>query len=345
MTRPRLIRSRFGRRLFVLAVAGQAAFVFPEVALSRLDAPAGCVTPTRSVTLYAEELPPAPDGSRRLGYGLSPGRATIPGPTIEMAEGDCIAITLVNDVPAATLGELRDQHGSMHGEHALPLAVSLHVHGVKYLESSDGTLHSGSYVPPSEARTFVWYAAPRVAVAGRVVSQGTAGYWWYHDHIVGTAHGTAGAAAGLIGGLIVRRAGDLRPDRSYTVAMGPEATINLRRFPATDCDGDPSLARASNRCFTAAPGERVEFHVIGFGSEFHTFHLHGHSWVDNRTGIATHQLDETRLIDAKAVGPSESFGFQIIAGEAVGPGAWMLHCHVQAHSDAGMTTFFHVLHS
>jgi hypothetical protein len=33
----------------------------------------------------------------------------------------------------------------------------------------------------------------------------------------------------------------------------------------------------------------------------------------------------------------------VIAGESVGPGHWMLHCHMQFHSDLGMSTTFHVL--
>jgi hypothetical protein len=45
----------------------------------------------------------------------------------------------------------------------------------------------------------------------------------------------------------------------------------------------------------------------------------------------------------KTLGPSETFGFQLIAGEEVGAGLWMLHCHVQKHSDEGMVTFFKVL--
>jgi manganese oxidase len=32
----------------------------------------------------------------------------------------------------------------------------------------------------------------------------------------------------------------------------------------------------------------------------------------------------------------------VIAGERVGPGAWMYHCHVQGHSDAGMAGIFAV---
>jgi hypothetical protein len=47
--------------------------------------------------------------------------------------------------------------------------------------------------------------------------------------------------------------------------------------------------------------------------------------------------DDTQLIDNRVLGPADSFGFQVIAGEHVGPGAWMYHCHVQGHSDSGMS--------
>jgi manganese oxidase len=29
-----------------------------------------------------------------------------------------------------------------------------------------------------------------------------------------------------------------------------------------------------------------------------------------------------------------------VAGERVGPGAWMYHCHVQGHADGGMSGIF-----
>ena len=40
--------------------------------------------------------------------------------------------------------------------------------------------------------------------------------------------------------------------------------------------------------------------------------------------------------------PGDSFGFLTIAGEGVGPGMWMYHCHVQSHSGI-MMGFFQVL--
>jgi FtsP/CotA-like multicopper oxidase with cupredoxin domain len=307
---------------------------------SGAERPASCIEPNRRMTLYAVQLPSA-GKAIRLAYGLTPQTASIPGPTIEMVEGDCLAITVVNDVPAPTLAKLRDDPVLGSHSHELPLGVSLHVHGVKYTQASDGTLETGSWVRPGSARTYTWFAAPRASTAGRVTSQGTAGYWWYHDHIVGTSHGTGGAASGLFGAVIVRRPGDVRPDRTYVVGMGGNTTLNLRDFP--DCRGEPSIAKASNTCYVALPGELVEFAVIAFGDDFHTFHLHGHNWADNRTGILTGPADETRLIDNRTIGPADTFGFVVRAGEEVGPGNWMLHCHVQTHADTGMMTFLHIL--
>lgn len=328
--------------LTVLLLAANAGVIAVE-ASSPTDPtkPTGCIEPNRRMTMYAGELP-TEDGAIRLAWGLHPERLSIPGPTIEMLEGECLAITVVNSVREGTLAELRDDPILGSGDPSSPpLGVSLHVHGVKYTQASDGTVHTGSWVRPGGARTYTWYAAPLTATAGRVTGQGTAGYWWYHDHIVGTPHGTGGAASGLFGALIVRRAGDLKPDRTYVVGMGPDATLNLRHNP--DCDGAIRVEESSKTCFVANRGELVEFAVIGFGDDFHTFHLHGHNWADNRTGILASAADQTRVIDNRTVGPADTFGFVVRAGEEVGSGAWMLHCHVQTHSDRGMTTFLHVI--
>lgn len=298
--------------------------------------PESCIAPNRSMTLYADELP-SRRSVTRIGWGTTPENASIPGPTIEMVEDDCLAITVVNDVSRRTLVSLADQFGGHHVEGGL--GVSLHVHGVKYTIDSDGTAHNRSIVPPGASRTYTWYAEPRGATSDGFVSPGSARYWWYHDHVVGTDHGTGGLASGLFGALIVRRAHDPRPDRTYPIFMGPGPKINMAGYPRTDC---PRAATPSPHCLIAEKGERVEFVVVGVGDDFHTFHLHGHTWVDNRTGLLTSPADETRLIDAKTIGPSESFGFQVVAGHEVGVGDWMLHCHVQAHSDHGMATFFRV---
>ncbi len=328
--------SRAGLLGLVVAAGVLAGGGLATAADQAADLSAGCARPARTMDLYAVALPPDQvTGQIRLGYGLTPQTASYPGPLIEMTEGQCLAVTLHNQVPAETLARLRT-------DPAHPLGVSLHVHGVKYARSSDGTVDSGSYVPPGGSRTYTWFAKRPDRVRG---TPGTAGYWWYHDHVVGGPHGTQGMGSGLFGALVVRRPGDPRPDRSFTVAFGDRQTINLRRGAQTDtCDhANPVPGPA---CLVARLGQRVEFVVIGIGNDMHTFHLHGHAWADTRTGTVARSAtwsDSVPVIDNRTLGPGDTFGFQVVAGDSVGPGDWMLHCHMQFHSDAGMSTMFHVL--
>lgn len=264
--------------------------------------PQVCDEPTRSITLFGVKI-----GRNRYGYGLSPDKAGIPGPTLEITEGECVAVTLVNDADKR---------------------MSIHAHGVDYTVASDGTPLNTSCVRPGRSRTFVFQAHAPSQRSDGTVDGGSAGYWHYHDHCMDGEHGTAGIKAGLFGAFIVRREGDPLPEREPFVAvMGPGSRINRKKAPRTPV-------------FRANLGDRVEFVIIGHGNDFHTFHLHGHRWASNRTGIPASVDDPQQSIDNRTVGPADSFGFQVVAGEGVGPGAWMYHCHVQGHSDAGMSGLF-----
>lgn len=228
------------------------------------------------ITLVAQK---ASDGS--LTYN-----GTIPGPTIEIYEGDEVKLTLVNQ---------------------LDVAVSVHVHGVHYKIDSDGTRHTSSFAPPGGKYVYRWIATP-----------GTAGYWHYHDHVIGPGlDGVRGIEQGLYGALIVRKPGDPLPDKTFVLVM-QNVWFNNKRYPHT-----PLLE--------AKFGERVEFVVITHGHRFHTFHIHGHRWLDRGTN---------RIIDTFTHNAGESTGFQVVAGEGVGPGAWMYHCHVHDHIEDGMMGFF-----
>ncbi|WP_016905752.1 multicopper oxidase domain-containing protein [Streptomyces xiaopingdaonensis] len=296
-----MTRSRFSRRSFA---TGAALAALTPAGLSsaapRKDAAPGEV---RDITLYAE-----PVGEDLMGYGLEPGKPTIPGPLLEMNEGDTLNIELVNN---------------------LDVAASLHVHGVDYTIENDGTAMTDSVVQPGESRVYTWEShAPGEREDGTLVP-GSAGYWHYHDHAVGTDHGTQGLQKGLYGALVVRRQGDPIPDKQFVVVFN-DMTINNK----TGAEGDEVPD------FTAQSGERVEFIQITHGEFYHTFHVHGHRWADNRTGLLASADDPSRIIDDKLTGPGDSFGFQVIAGEHVGPGEWMYHCHVQSHSDMGMAGLF-----
>lgn len=261
-------------------------------------APAG--GEVKHLKLYIEKLA---DGS--MGYGFEKGKASIPGPLIELNEGDTAHIEV---------------------ENTMDVAASLHVHGVDYEISSDGTKLSRSQVEPGDTRTYTW----RTHAPGRrkdgTWRAGSAGYWHYHDHVVGTEHGTVGLRKGLYGPVIVRRKGDILPDKTHTIVFNDMMINNKPGHQSPN--------------FEATVGDRVEFVMITHGEYYHTFHVHGHRWADNRTGLLTGPDDPSQVIDNKIVGPADSFGFQVIAGEGVGAGAWMYHCHVQSHSDMGMAGLF-----
>ncbi|PSL47118.1 multicopper oxidase [Saccharothrix carnea] len=269
----------------------------PVVPRHAASAQAGVV---KRITLYAEALP-----DNLYGYGLAPGQATVPGPILEIYEGDTLEITLVNNTDRR---------------------MSIHPHGVDYGVESDGSPLNASFNNPGETRTYTWRSREMTATAGRRLMPGNAGYWHYHDHAMGTDHGSLGIARGLYGALIVRRRGDILPDKQFTVVFN-EMTINNRIAPHTPM-------------FEANLGQRVEWIAIGHGNQFHTFHLHAHRWADNRTGMLEGPADPSQVVDNKDLNPGSSFGFQVLAGEGVGPGAWMYHCHVQSHSETGMSGIF-----
>ncbi|AYY13165.1 copper oxidase [Actinobacteria bacterium YIM 96077] len=292
-----------------MLVGATASMAVPAIAATSADAAPPAATSrgrgkgsgeTRSITMYAEELD---DG--QIGYGLEPGEATIPGPILEMWEGDTLEIDLVNNT---------DER------------LSIHPHGVDYDVDSDGSPLNDSFNEPGERRTYVWTTREPFKGPKSMWMPGSAGYWHYHDHAMGTPHGTKGIRKGLYGALIVRRKGDILPDRQFTVVFN-DMTINNKMAPDAPV-------------FEARLGERVEFIAIGHGNTFHTFHIHAHRWADNRTGMLEGPNDPSPVIDNKDLNPGSSYGFQIIAGEGVGPGAWMYHCHVQFHSDDGMAGIF-----
>lgn len=103
--------------------------------------------------------------------------------------------------------------------------------------------------------------------------------------------------------------------RAYVLAM-QENHFNGREWPDT-----PLLE--------AYEGERMRLLIhVPITAEMHTFHLHGHPWIDPGTGD---------YIDAVRLDAGESHRFNQTAGLAAGhAGDWFYHCHVSTHFDQGM---------
>src|SRR5699024_12422025 len=94
--RPWTVGGRPGRERRTL-LAGAAAALLTTAALTAMGTSAGAAPrapeddadgTTHRITMYAEDL-----GDGQVGYGLARGEATIPGPLLEMYEGDTMEIT------------------------------------------------------------------------------------------------------------------------------------------------------------------------------------------------------------------------------------------------------------
>ena len=69
--------------------------------------------------------------------------------------------------------------------------------------------------------------------------------------------------------------------------------------------------------------------MLAIGSDFHTFHVHGHRWI---------QPDGTPR-DTQVIGPAESFH---VRWREDMPGTWLYHCHVEEHMMNGMIAIYRV---
>lgn len=73
----------------------------------------------------------------------------------------------------------------------------------------------------------------------------------------------------------------------------------------------------------------IVVHVPAVMAEPHTFHMHGHPWVDPATGD---------VIDTVLLNPGQTHAFTVEAGlsDPALVGDWFYHCHMETHFIAGM---------
>jgi FtsP/CotA-like multicopper oxidase with cupredoxin domain len=217
----------------------------------------------------------------------------IPGPLLRARVGDRLRVHFKN------MDSLRrDPH-------------SMHFHGVTYRPSSDG-----AYVPGFSGRdgavkfgqtwTYRLTAGPQ-----------SAGVWPYHDHSQSMMDSIAG---GMFGMLSILGPREQAPDREFQVVFSP-----FGKFMAID-----GRAFVGNTpVFKSSVGQLVQWDVMAMGSDFHTFHVHGHRWLAPG-GVPR---------DTQTVGPAESFK---IRWREDAPGTWLYHCHVEDHMMRGMIGIYQV---
>ena len=216
----------------------------------------------------------------------------IPGPLIQARVGDTILVHFKN------MDTLR------HDPH------SMHFHGVHYAPTSDGAFVPG--FSGRDANVLPGHSYTYRLVAG----DDSAGVWPYHDHSTSME---ASIEGGMYGMLSILGRHDQAPDREFEVVLAPWGkfmTIDGRAFVG------------NTPVFHAKVGDLVQWDVMAMGSDFHTFHVHGHRWsVD---GVSR---------DTQTVGPAESFR---IRWREDAPGTWLYHCHVEDHMGHGMIGIYQV---
>jgi len=217
----------------------------------------------------------------------------IPGPLIRARVGDHLRIHFKN------MDTLRREPHSMH------------FHGVHYAPTSDGAFIPGfsgkdANVKPGQTYTYRLTAG-----------EDSAGVWPYHDHSPSMMDSIGG---GMFGMLSILGRGEATPDREFQVVLAPMGkfmTIDGRAFVG------------NTPVFHAKVGELVQWDVMALGSDFHTFHVHGHRWIT--PGSVSR--------DTQTVGPAESYR---IRWRENAPGTWLYHCHVEDHMMKGMIGIYRV---
>lgn len=225
----------------------------------------------------------------------------IPGPIIRGQVGDTFRVHFRNN----------DTY------YKVPHTIS--VHALYYTPENDGGWswmlrdRPGTAVQLGESYTYEWQAIPR-----------SLGTWPYHDHSQhfdpgrGTMVMEAGAELGLFGMIIIT-------DQN-TPAVDNEITSIWHSLYQGDIPGlsqdfhcfDGRSYLGNTPTIHTKVGQRIRWRVVGLGNDFHTFHMHGHTWWFNG-----------RYDDSVVFGPGATLTMEYI--EDAAPGFWYYHCHVTEH--------------
>ncbi len=227
------------------------------------------------------------------GWGFN---GSIPGPTIQVTEGDRVRLNV---------------------ENRLPEPFSMHWHGLEIPNEMDGMPGiSQDAIPPN----------------GRFVYEFTLkqnGTFFYHSHMA------MQEMMGPIGLFIIhpRRAHAPRVDRDFGIILQEWAllpnntvpnslamefnwlTLNGKAGPATT----PLIVKL---------GERIRIRLVNLGMDHHPMHIHGHQFYV--TGTEGGRIKQTAEIPENTVlvGVAQARDIEFVANN---PGDWHFHCHLPHH--------------
>jgi hephaestin len=239
---------------------------------------------------------------------------------------------------------------------------SIHVHGVQYDKQSEGAPYNDGTNPaskkddsvaPGATYTYTYKVPPR---AGPAAHDGNSVMWMYHSH----TDEIKDTNSGLVGPMIIYADGSLNADGSvvgvdkefitfFSVMNENQSQYlddNINKFagdpgsvnPDDEDFGESNLMHSINGfvfgnqpLMTAKSGQRVRWYVMSLGTEvdLHTPHWHGQTVTS--MGMRT---DVVQLLAG---------GMQTADMQPDNLGIWLLHCHINDHIAAGMSTRFQIV--
>ncbi|MFO0675589.1 MAG: multicopper oxidase domain-containing protein [Polyangiaceae bacterium] len=233
----------------------------------------------------------------------------VPGPTLDVTAGDRVVVNLQNTT-----------------DHP----VSVHTHLVEFAQTQDG-VDGASVAMPGQTVTYEWITSYAGAVP-------------YHDH----ADEGIGVARGLVGALVIHAPDEPKANEHVVVLSDfePQFYVQLPGVadPKTGAIPDAGVFRGAHQYlhvmngrayeenippFVGKVGERSRWRVVSIGLEAHTFHIHGHRWVDG----------DGTLTDNIQLAPGTYRSFEFVEDK---PGNWLVHCHFPNHMEGGMMARYRV---
>ncbi|HLG16168.1 MAG TPA: multicopper oxidase domain-containing protein [Blastocatellia bacterium] len=220
----------------------------------------------------------------------------VPGPTIEVKEGDRVRINFHNKLPEPT---------------------TVHWHGLEVPLAMDGVPGiSQPLVEPGGKFTYEF-------------SVNQNGTFFYHSH------GAMQEMLGMVGFFIIhpKQSHQPRVDKDFGVILQEWAILPNNTVPNTLSMEFNWLTLNGKAGPATTPmivklGERVRIRFVNLGMDHHPMHLHGNQFYV--TGTEGGRIPESAWYPGNTVlvGVAQARDVEFVARH---PGDWMLHCHLPHH--------------
>jgi FtsP/CotA-like multicopper oxidase with cupredoxin domain len=227
----------------------------------------------------------------------------VPGPRLQMTEGDHVRINFHNNLPEST---------------------TVHWHGLIVPNEMDGPAKiTQDPVPPGGSYTYEF-------------DVGQSGTYFYHSH----DHPDRQQALGLYGALLISPKNpdaEVKADLDYTIQLQEWLKREWLTYPAMLMEGAmPNYFTINGKAYPSTDtiamkvGQTIKIRFIGTNNNFvHPMHIHGGPFQVVAIDGVTLNESARYQADTVNIGPGQRFD---VVWTARKPGKWLVHCHIPHHT-------------